>query len=52
MGQLGDTPMFCRLMEMYENGGVSACTSAGAAAMCATMLVKGAGSELGQGRYH
>jgi cyanophycinase len=43
--QLGDTPMFCRMMEIYENGGVIAGTSAGASVMCETMLVKGSGRE-------
>jgi cyanophycinase len=43
--QLGDTP-FCKyLRELYEKGGVIAGTSAGASAMCETMLVTGPGRE-------
>ncbi|HEX8833938.1 MAG TPA: cyanophycinase [Abditibacteriaceae bacterium] len=42
---LGDSPMFRRLVEIYETGGVIAGTSAGASAMCETMLVKGSGRE-------
>lgn len=40
-GQIGDTPIFDRVHEIYENGGVIAGTSAGAAVMCETMLVEG-----------
>ena len=43
--QIGDTPMFHRMREIYEAGGVIAGTSAGASAMCETMLVKGTGRE-------
>jgi cyanophycinase len=39
--QIGDTPIFERLHQIYEEGGVLAGTSAGAAAMCETMLVSG-----------
>ena len=39
--QVGDTPVFQRLHEIYNEGGVIAGTSAGAAAMCETMLVSG-----------
>jgi cyanophycinase len=37
--QLGDTPMYSRVQEIYEAGGVIAGTSAGASAMSETMLV-------------
>jgi cyanophycinase len=37
--QIGDTPFYSRVQEIYENGGVVAGTSAGASAMSATMLV-------------
>lgn len=43
--QLGDTAFYDRLMAIYEKGGVVAGTSAGASAMCETMLVRGTGSE-------
>jgi cyanophycinase len=39
--QLGDTPVYSRIMEIYENGGTIAGTSAGASVMCETMLVEG-----------
>ncbi|HEX6719721.1 MAG TPA: cyanophycinase [Pyrinomonadaceae bacterium] len=39
--QIGDTPVFKRIREIYDEGGVIAGTSAGAAAMCETMLVEG-----------
>src|ERR1051325_6430472 len=39
--QIGDTPIFQRIREIYDEGGVIAGTSAGAAAMCETMLVEG-----------
>jgi cyanophycinase len=39
--QLGDTPILRGIREMYEGGGVVAGTSAGASALCATMLVRG-----------
>jgi cyanophycinase len=37
--QIGDTPLYSRVQEIYENGGVVAGTSAGASAMSETMLV-------------
>ena len=43
--QLGDTPIYSRLMEIYEQGGTIAGTSAGASVMCETMLVEGDGSS-------
>jgi len=39
--QLGDTPIFQRIREIYDDGGVIAGTSAGAAVMSETMLVEG-----------
>jgi len=39
--QIGDTPIFARIREIYEDGGVIAGTSAGAAVMSETMLVEG-----------
>jgi len=39
--QIGDTPIFERIREIYEDGGVIAGTSAGAAVMSETMLVEG-----------
>ena len=39
--QIGDTPIFRRIREIYEDGGVIAGTSAGAAVMSETMLVTG-----------
>ncbi|HEU4563109.1 MAG TPA: cyanophycinase [Gemmatimonadaceae bacterium] len=39
--QLGDTPIYDRLLEIYESGGLVAGTSAGASVMCETMLVSG-----------
>jgi cyanophycinase len=43
--QLGDTPVYTRVREIYEQGGTIAGTSAGASVMCETMLVQGEGSE-------
>ncbi len=43
--QIGDTPVMKRVLEIYQAGGVIAGTSAGAAAMCETMLVKGTSRE-------
>jgi len=43
--QIGDTPIFRRIEEIYRNGGVIAGTSAGASVMCETMMVSGAGDE-------
>jgi cyanophycinase len=37
--QIGDTPFYSRVQEIYESGGVVAGTSAGASAMSETMLV-------------
>lgn len=39
--QIGDTPIFRRIQEIYNEGGTIAGTSAGAAVMCETMLVEG-----------
>src|SRR5215213_10255931 len=39
--QIGDTPIFQRIREIYNDGGVIAGTSAGAAVMSQTMLVEG-----------
>jgi cyanophycinase len=39
--QIGDTPIFRRIQEIYNSGGVIAGTSAGASAMSETMLVVG-----------
>jgi len=39
--QIGDTPIFQRIREIYDDGGVIAGTSAGAAVMSETMLVEG-----------
>ncbi|HEX7335230.1 MAG TPA: cyanophycinase [Pyrinomonadaceae bacterium] len=39
--QIGDTPIFRRIQEIYDAGGTIAGTSAGAAVMCETMLVEG-----------
>lgn len=43
--QIGDTPVFRRICEMYENGGMIIGTSAGASIMSETMLVRGQGDE-------
>lgn len=43
--QLGGTQFWERLKAIYDNGGVIAGTSAGASAMCETMLVQGTGRE-------
>ena len=43
--QLGDTPIYERLREIYEGGGTIAGTSAGASVMSETMMVSGNGSE-------
>lgn len=37
--QVGDTPVYSRVQEIYERGGVIAGTSAGASAMSETMMV-------------
>jgi cyanophycinase len=43
--QLGDSPIYSRLKEIYDGGGLVAGTSAGASVVCETMLVSGGGSE-------
>ena len=43
--QIGDTPIFQRIHDIYEEGGVVAGTSAGAAVMSETMLVEGGGEN-------
>jgi cyanophycinase len=41
--QIGDTPIFTRVHEIYESGGIIAGTSAGASVMTETMMVAGPG---------
>ncbi|AWN23940.1 cyanophycinase [Deinococcus irradiatisoli] len=43
--QIGDTELEARVREVFRSGGVVAGTSAGASAMCETMLVTGSGRE-------
>jgi cyanophycinase len=43
--QIGDTPVFLRVREIYDAGGLVAGTSAGASVMTETMMVSGAGDE-------
>lgn len=43
--QIGDTPVYQRIREIYDDGGVIAGTSAGASAMSETMLVEGGDEE-------
>jgi len=43
--QLGDSPVYRRLVELYEQGGTIAGTSAGASVMSETMLISGDGDE-------
>ncbi|MFN2636496.1 MAG: cyanophycinase [Gemmatimonadaceae bacterium] len=43
--QIGDTPVYTRVREIFEGGGVIAGTSAGASVMTETMMVAGAGDE-------
>jgi cyanophycinase len=43
--QIGDTPTFERIKQIYRDGGVIAGTSAGAAIMSDTMIVSGNGDE-------
>jgi cyanophycinase len=43
--QIGDTPVYHRIREIYEQGGVIAGTSAGASAMSEIMLAKGPNSS-------
>src|SRR5690606_35798963 len=47
--QLGDTPIQHRIQEIYDEGGLVAGTSAGAAALCGTMLVRGRGFDSRRG---
>ena len=50
--QLGDTPIFERVHEIYRAGGMIAGTSAGASVVCETMMVGGDGDgshRLGEG---
>lgn len=42
---LGDSPIYERLKQIYEEGGTIAGTSAGASVVCETMLVSGPGDE-------
>jgi cyanophycinase len=42
--QIGGTPVFDRIQEIYTRGGVVAGTSAGASVVCGTMLTAGSGS--------
>jgi cyanophycinase len=43
--QIGDTPIFQRLHDIYQEGGVIIGTSSGAAAMCETMIASGNGDK-------
>jgi cyanophycinase len=43
--QVGDTPIYSRVREIFETGGVIAGTSAGASVMTETMMVAGSGDE-------
>ncbi|GHF44453.1 cyanophycinase [Deinococcus metalli] len=43
--QLGDTPIYSRVQQLYEEGGVVAGTSAGASVMSDVMLVSGESDE-------
>jgi len=43
--QIGDTPIFQRIRDIYNEGGVIAGTSAGASVMSETMLVEGGDEE-------
>src|SRR5688572_4848265 len=43
--QLGDSPVYEKIHDLYMRGGTIAGTSAGASVMCETMLVSGSGSE-------
>src|SRR5690606_13561115 len=47
--QIGDTPVQRRTQEIYDAGGLVAGTSAGAAALCGTMLVRGRGFDSRRG---
>ncbi len=41
--QIGGTPVFDRILQIYRDGGVIAGTSAGASVVCGTMLTAGSG---------
>jgi cyanophycinase len=43
--QLGDSPVYQRIQEIFEDGGTVAGTSAGASVMSETMLISGNGEE-------
>ena len=43
--QIGDTPIYSRVHQIFEAGGVIAGTSAGASVMTETMMVSGGGDE-------
>lgn len=43
--RMGDTPCFQLIQRIYDNGGMLAGTSAGAAVMCETMMVAGNGDQ-------
>jgi cyanophycinase len=43
--QLGDTPIYTRVREIYDAGGIIAGTSAGASVMTETMMVSGEGDS-------
>jgi cyanophycinase len=43
--QLGDSPVYTRVREIFDAGGLVAGTSAGASVMSETMIVSGAGDE-------
>lgn len=43
--QLGDTPVYSKILDMYQRGGCIAGTSAGASVVCETMLVSGNGKS-------
>jgi cyanophycinase len=43
--QIGDTPVFQRIQQLYREGAVVAGTSSGAAVLCETMIVSGGSEE-------
>src|SRR2546423_13190836 len=43
--QIGDTPIYARLRQIFDSGGLIAGTSAGASVMTETMMVSGDGDE-------
>ncbi|GEM47864.1 cyanophycinase [Deinococcus cellulosilyticus] len=43
--QIGDTPIYSRIHEIYDAGGLIVGTSAGASVMCETMMIEGKGGE-------